>query len=64
MFPFNRRHTEALERLAKAKERLANAEEIIAKNIGAILRDDENDETPPPLPKKPSTARKPQPPKP
>jgi len=52
MFNSNRRHTEALEKSARALKRLAAAEEIIARNIGEILRDDDDSPTtPPPLPK-------------
>jgi hypothetical protein len=64
MFTTNRRHTEALEKSARALKRIAAAEETIARNIGAFLRDDnEPDETPPPLPPKVATPPKTQPPR-
>jgi hypothetical protein len=64
MFTTNRRHTEALEKSARALKRIAAAEETIARNIGAFLRDDDElDETPPPLPPKGKTPPKTQPPK-
>jgi len=64
MFNLNRRHTEAVEKSARAKKRLADAEESIARDLGAFLRDDdEPDETPPPLPPKSATPPKTQPPK-
>jgi hypothetical protein len=62
MFNLNRRHTEAVEKSARAKKRLADAEESIARDLGAFLRD-EPDETPPPLPPKSATPPKTQPPK-
>ncbi len=62
MFNLNRRHTEALEKSARAKKRLADAEESIARNLGAFLSDsDVESETPPPLPKKDVPPKKDQP---
>jgi hypothetical protein len=63
MFNTNRRHTEALEKSARALKRLAAAEETIARNIGELLREDDDDATPPPLPKQGATPSKNQPPK-
>jgi hypothetical protein len=64
-FPPNRRHTEALEKSARAKERAAKAAEKLAQNIGpffdALERDPSSADappssskpaTPPPLPSK------------
>lgn len=39
MFNLNRRHTEALEKSARAEKRLADAEETMARHLGAYLRD-------------------------
>ena len=39
MFNFNRKHTEALEKSARAEKRLADAEETIAQHLGVFLRD-------------------------
>ncbi len=39
MFNLNRRHTEALEKSARAEKRLADAEETIAQHLGDFLRD-------------------------
>ncbi len=62
MFNLNRRHTEALEKSARAKKRIADAEESIARNLGAFLSDDDASEaTPPPLPPKVTTPSKTQP---
>lgn len=62
MFTHNRRHTEALEKSARALKRLATAEETIARNIGELLRDDDDEgEAPPPLPKQGVTPPKKQP---
>jgi hypothetical protein len=61
MFNTNRRHTEALEKSARALKRLAAAEETIAKNLGEFLRDDEAESDPPPLPKEVQTQRTKQP---
>ncbi|MFT3868411.1 MAG: hypothetical protein QM715_07930 [Nibricoccus sp.] len=61
MFNTNRRHTEALEKSARALKRLADAEETIAKNLGEFLRDDESESDPPPIPKKVQTQRTKQP---
>jgi hypothetical protein len=66
MFPINRRHTEALEKSAKAEQRLAAAEESMARDLKAFLSDDDEgaQPTPPPVPKgkepatKQSTSRK------
>lgn len=59
MFTTNRRHTEALEKSARALKRIAAAEETIARNLGAFLRDDDaTEETPPPLPPKIQTPPK------
>ena len=59
MFTTNRRHTEALEKSARALKRIAAAEETIARNLGAFLRDgEEPEETPPPLPPKVTTPPK------
>jgi hypothetical protein len=64
MFNLNRRHTEAIEKSARAKKRLADAEESIARNLGAFLSaDDESEETPPPLPKKSAPSPRTEPPK-
>lgn len=64
MFNLNRRHTEALEKSARAKKRIADAEESIARNLGAFLRDDDASEaTPPSLPPKTPTPPKKQSPK-
>lgn len=66
MFNTNRRHTEALEKSARALKRLAAAEETIARNIGELLRDDDDDDTaatPPSLPKQGATPPKNPPPK-
>lgn len=53
MFTTNRRHTEALEKSARALKRIAAAEETIARNLGAFMRDGEEPEkAPPPLPSK------------
>ncbi|MBK9991870.1 MAG: hypothetical protein IPP19_14350 [Verrucomicrobia bacterium] len=47
---------------ARALKRLAAAEETIARNIGELLRDDDDEaETPPPLPKQGVTPPKKQP---
>ncbi len=62
MFNTNRRHTEALEKSARALKRLAAAEETIAKNLGEFLReDDEAEGLPPHLPKEVQTQRTKQP---
>jgi hypothetical protein len=62
MFNLNRRHTEALEKSARAKKRLADAEESIARNLGAFLSDsDVESAPPPPLPKKDVSPRNNQP---
>jgi len=59
MFPTNRRHTEALEKSARALKRIAAAEETIARNLGAFLRGDDAPEgTPPPPPPKIPTPSK------
>jgi len=63
MFNLNRRHTEAVEKSARAKERLADAEESIAGNLAAFLRDDDSQPVPPPLPSKVKTSPKKQSPK-
>jgi hypothetical protein len=42
MFTLNRRHTEALEKSARAEKRSADAEEIIARNLGDFLRSEES----------------------
>jgi hypothetical protein len=39
MFNLNRRHTEALEKTARAEERAAKAEETIARHLGEFLHD-------------------------
>jgi hypothetical protein len=54
MFNLNRRHTEALEKTARAKKRLASAEETIAHNIEAFLSggNEKSEVTPPLLPPK------------
>ena len=39
MFNLNRRHTEAVEKSARAEKRLADAEETIAQHLGDFLRD-------------------------
>jgi hypothetical protein len=39
MFNLNRRHTEAVEKSARAEKRLADAEETIARHLGDFLRD-------------------------
>lgn len=39
MFNLNRRHTEAVEKSARAEKRLADAEETIARHLGEFLRD-------------------------
>lgn len=59
MFNLNRRHTEALERLAKAKKRLAKAEESIASNLREALNEEDDEPAkPPPLPKKANDSAK------
>jgi hypothetical protein len=64
MFNTNRRHTEALEKSARALKRIAAAEETIARNLGAFLEDDDTPPaTPPPLPPNIPTAPKTQSPK-
>jgi hypothetical protein len=47
MLNLNRRHTEALEKTARAKKRLADAEETIARHLGDYLRDEGAEETKP-----------------
>lgn len=42
MFNLNRRHTEAVEKSARAEKRLADAEETIAQHLGDFLRDTES----------------------
>lgn len=44
MFPLNKRHTEALEKTAEAKKRLAAAEEAIARDLGAYLEGEDNEQ--------------------
>lgn len=39
MFNLNRRHTEALEKSARAEKRLSDAEETIARHLGDFLHD-------------------------
>ena len=64
MFNLNRRHTEALEKSARAKKRIAYADESIARNLGAFLRDeDASEEAPLPIPPKIPTHPKKQSPK-
>ncbi len=64
MFHTNRRHTEALEKSARALKRLADAEDVIAKNIGELLRDDDDvPSRPPPILKSGAVAPKSQPPR-
>lgn len=62
MFNTNRRHTEALEKSARALKRIAAAEETIARNIGDLLRDDDEPAAvPPPVPNQGDTSPKKQP---
>lgn len=62
MLNLNRRHTEALEKIARTEERLADAEETIARHLGDFLRDEEADRTKPAHPSK-KAAQKKSPPK-
>ncbi len=41
MLNFNRRATEAREKMARAEKRAADAEETIARHLGDFLRDEE-----------------------
>jgi hypothetical protein len=54
----NRRHTEALEKIARAEERIADAEETIARNLGDYLRDKDAEETKPAAAAKKATPSK------
>ena len=47
MLNLNRRHTEALEKTARAKKRIADAEETIARHLGDYLRDEDTEEAKP-----------------
>ena len=63
MLNLNRRHTEALEKTARAKKRLADAEETIARHLGDYLRDEDAEEEKHTVDIKKSTTPKNPPPK-
>ena len=63
MLNLNRRHTEALEKTARAKKRLADAEETIARHLGDYLQDEDAEEAKPAADIKKATTTKNPPPK-